>query len=88
MNIDTEKQFKRQNEFIKQNYDRHNLTMPKGKKARIKKAAAATGQSVNEFINTAIDAALLAIEDPALQTITPGNPDPVPDKESDSEARS
>lgn len=60
MSIDREKQYKRQNEHIKQNYDRHNLTMPKGKKDQIRKAAAAAGQSVNEFINNAIDAAILA----------------------------
>lgn len=60
MSVDKEKQYKRQNEHIKQNYDRHNLTMPKGKKEQIRKAAAAAGQSANEFINAAIDAALLA----------------------------
>lgn len=78
MKIDTEKQFKRQNEFIKQNYDRHNLTMPKGKKEQIRKAAAAAGQSANEFINAAIDAALLAAEEQESRTITPE--DPIPDK--------
>ena len=82
MKIDTEKQFKRQNEFIKQNYDRHNLTMPKGKKEQIRKATAAAGQSANEFINAAIDAALLAAAKQEYGTITTGDPDsdPVPDK--------
>lgn len=75
MKIDTEKQFKRQNEFIKQNYDRHNLTMPKGKKEQIRKAAAAAGQSANEFINAAIDAALLAVAEQEPQPVTPGDPD-------------
>ena len=47
---------KYKNDFIKQNYDRVNLTLSKGKKELIKKAAADAGQSVNEFINAAIDA--------------------------------
>lgn len=47
-----------QNEYIQQKYDRINLTMPKGKKERVKVAAAAAGQSVNEYINAAIDKAL------------------------------
>ncbi len=47
-----------QNEFNRQKYDRINLTMPKGKKERVRVAAAAAGQSVNEYINAAIDRAL------------------------------
>ena len=48
-------QIKYQNEFIKQKYDRVNLTVPKGKKEKINAAAKAAGQSVNEYINSAID---------------------------------
>ena len=48
-------QIKYQNEFIKQKYDRVNLTVPKGKKEKIKAAAKAAGQSVNEYINSAMD---------------------------------
>ena len=48
-------QIKYQNEFIKPKYDRVNLTVPKGKKEKIKAAAKAAGQSVNEYINSAID---------------------------------
>lgn len=48
-------QIKYQNEFIKQKYDRVNLTVPKGKKEKIRAAAKAAGQSVNEYINSAID---------------------------------
>lgn len=48
-------QIKYQNEFIKQSYDRINLTVPKGKKEKIKEAAKAAGKSVNEYINSAID---------------------------------
>lgn len=43
------------NEFINKNYDRVNLTMPKGKKEVIKSHAQAKGESVNSFINRAID---------------------------------
>ena len=48
-------QIKYQNEFIKQKYDRVNLTVQKDKKEKIKAAAKAAGQSVNEYINSAID---------------------------------
>ena len=44
-----------QNEYIKEKYDRINLTVPKGRKEEIKQKAAAAGQSVNEYINTLID---------------------------------
>lgn len=44
-----------QNEYIKEKYDRINLTVPKGEKERIKAKAAAQGMSVNEYINKLID---------------------------------
>lgn len=44
-----------QNEYNKMNYDRIEIKVPKGKKAVIKEAAKVAGQSVNEFINQAID---------------------------------
>ena len=44
-----------QNDYNKKKYDRINLTMPKGKKARIKGAAEALGVSVNHFLNNLID---------------------------------
>ena len=50
-----EDQFKRQNDFIKNQYDRVNLTMPKGKKENVMNAAEAAGESLNAFINGAID---------------------------------
>jgi predicted HicB family RNase H-like nuclease len=49
-----------QNEFNRKKYDRINLIMQKGKKERVRVAAAAAGQSVNEYINVAIDRALNA----------------------------
>ena len=42
------------NKYMKENYDRVNLTLPKGDKEKIAIAAAAAGQSVNAFINEAI----------------------------------
>ena len=41
------KQYKRQNEYIKDNYDRVSVTLPKGTKDRIK----ALGLTVNGIIN-------------------------------------
>ena len=43
------------NNWQKENVDRVNLTMPKGKKDAIKAHAEAQGESVNGFINRAID---------------------------------
>jgi predicted DNA binding CopG/RHH family protein len=44
-----------QNDYIKEKYDRINLTVPKGRKEEIKKKAATVGKSVNEYINGLID---------------------------------
>ena len=41
--------------YIAKAYDRINLTVPKGKKDTIKAHAESHGQSVNSFINEAID---------------------------------
>lgn len=41
--------------YIKANYDRQEVTFPKGKKDIIKAHAAARGESVNAFINRAVD---------------------------------
>lgn len=43
------------NKYVKNNYDRINVTMPKGKKDIIQAHAETNGQSVNSFINEAID---------------------------------
>lgn len=47
-------QIKYQNEFKKKNYDRFELVMSKGQKEVIKQRAKAAGQSISEYINTAI----------------------------------
>ena len=41
-----EKQYKRQNDHIKENYDRISITLPKGTKERIK----SKGESINGYI--------------------------------------
>lgn len=43
------------NKYVKNNYDRINVTMPKGRKDEIKAHAEGRGESVNAFINRAID---------------------------------
>lgn len=43
------------NKYISKAYDRVNLTMPKGKKEKIQVHAEKRGESVNGFINRAID---------------------------------
>lgn len=49
---------KAQNKYIAKAYDRVNLTMPKGKKDSVQLHAAQHGESVNAFINRAIDEAM------------------------------
>lgn len=46
------------NEWQKSKCDRVNLTMPKGRKDIIKAHAESRGESVNGFINRAIDEAM------------------------------
>lgn len=46
------------NKYVKNNYDRVNVTMPKGRKEEIKAHAESNGESVNAFINRAIDETL------------------------------
>ena len=46
------------NKYMKENYDRVNLTMPRGKKEAVQAHAAQNSESVNAFINRAIDEAM------------------------------
>ena len=46
------------NKYMKSNYDRVNLVIPKGKKDIIQAHAAQQGESVNAYINRAIDEAM------------------------------
>ncbi|MDR2043568.1 MAG: hypothetical protein LBQ15_04225 [Clostridium sp.] len=41
--------------YVKENYDRLELTVPKGKKTAIKEHAESKGESLNAFVNRAID---------------------------------
>ncbi len=50
-----ERKAKWQNDYISRTYDRINLTVEKGKKDIIKAHAESKGESVNAFINRAID---------------------------------
>lgn len=43
------------NKYIKNNYDRINVTFPKGQKEIIMLAATAAGESVNSYIKKAVD---------------------------------
>ncbi len=46
------------NKWNDKTYDRINLTVPKGKKDKIKEHAESRGESVNGFINRAVDEAM------------------------------
>ena len=54
------------NKYVKANYDRINVTMPKGQKEAIKAHAKGQGESVNGFINRAIESQME--RDKAAQT--------------------
>ena len=41
--------------YVSEKYDRHVLTMPKGKKNTLQAHAANRGESLNGFVNRAID---------------------------------
>ena len=43
------------NKYVKENYDRINVTIPKGKKAEIQVHANRNGLSTNAYINAAIN---------------------------------
>ena len=51
----TERLIKYNNDYNREKYDRVNLVLKKGKKEAIQKQAAANNESVNAFINRAID---------------------------------
>ena len=42
------------NKYVKENYDRVNVNMPKGRKDQVKAHADSKGESLNTFINRAI----------------------------------
>ena len=54
----TKAQQKAVHKYVKSNYDRLELTVPKGRKDEIKAFAAAQGETVNSFINSLINEAM------------------------------
>lgn len=64
------------NKYMAANYDRINLTVPKGQKEVIQAHAEANGESVNGFINRAIGEAMGTVSVKALQNAagTPQSP--------------
>lgn len=54
MPVDKKTRNERQNRWQKENTDRINFTMPKGRKEEIKKCAERAGVSASEWINQAI----------------------------------
>ena len=48
-------QQKATNKYVKNNYDRINVTFPKGQKEIIKAAAENAGETVNSYIKKAVD---------------------------------
>jgi len=79
-------QFSYQNNFIKEKYDRVNLTVPKGKKEKIKAAAAAEGKSVNDFINAAIDVRMSGSGPEAKKKEAPAEPKQAAKKDAGQQA--
>ena len=54
--MEKKRKAKWQNDYIAKAYDRINLTVPKGRKSIIESFAKERGESVNGFINRAIQA--------------------------------
>jgi predicted HicB family RNase H-like nuclease len=44
--------------YVKENYDEFKVRTPKGKKTQVQKHSVNTGESMNAFINRAIDEAM------------------------------
>ena len=55
---DTSQKTAYQNRYIKETYDRINLTLPKGRKAELQAVAQRHGLSVNGYIGKLIDEAM------------------------------
>lgn len=51
----SEARIKANNRYNEKAYDRINIAVPKGKKSIIAEKAAASGESINAFVNRAID---------------------------------
>ena len=64
MSEDTKKRNDRQYKWQKENTDRINFTMPKGRKAEINQCAERSGMSAAAWINEAITEKMDRVEDP------------------------
>lgn len=78
-----------QNSYIAKTYDRVNLTLPKGDKAKVQEHATARDESLNGFINRAIDetiqrdtASTIQKEEPTKSTQSPASIPPIQSKEN------
>ena len=60
--VDTKKQYKRQNDWQKNNADRLSFVMPKGYKDKIKEAASKLDISSAQFVRLAIEEKLSDME--------------------------
>ena len=58
--------------YMKENYDEFKVRTPKGKKNQVQEHVVSTGESMNAFINRAIDEAME--RDKSLSAITPRLP--------------
>ena len=63
--------------YVKNNYDRLELSVPKGEKATIQQAAKQAGQSVNAYINALIQADMGEHLTPGVVKNLKGDTDPV-----------
>ena len=63
----TKAQQKAVNKYIKGNYDRINLTIPKGQKATVQAAAEQEGESINSYTNKALLARMGIVKWPEAQ---------------------
>ena len=53
--MDKEKQIKRQNKYVSENYDRFTATFPKGRKEVYKAHAESKGKKLNTLINELLE---------------------------------
>jgi predicted HicB family RNase H-like nuclease len=56
-------QQKANSKYVKNNYDEIKVRVPKGKKPEIQAAADKQGESLNSFVNTAIDERIARLEE-------------------------
>ena len=78
----SEAQQKAVNKYVKNNYDRINVTFPKGKKTIIQSHVSSTGESVNAFINRAVAETMQRDNLTAAEPESTLDQDPLPDAEA------